>query len=191
MTCRTLLPHMQSRDLWCLCCFPFSKAAISCSVSVCRASRVDQGVTTAAVECCGRNVDPLLLRISFLPLAPGCLEGKPASYAVSVALSCSSFLQGSCHGIPAGNAAGVLLFPGMCKWPWMHVTWGNIGDACWQGTVGLGEGWAPEITWKAQLVPSAGLAVTGSGAAYWVCACCSFQLFWFKCETETVSTSEL
>lgn len=27
-------------------------------------------------------------------------------------------------------------------------------------------GWAPEITWKAQLVPSAGLAVTGSGAAY-------------------------
>lgn len=114
MTCGTLLPHMQSGDSWCLWCFPFSSPAISCSVSVCRASGVDQGVTAAAVGCCGRNVDPPLLRIGFPPLAPGCLEGKPASCAVSVALSCSSFLQGSCHGTPDRNAAGVLSFPGVC-----------------------------------------------------------------------------
>ncbi|KAM6272027.1 muscular LMNA-interacting protein isoform 3-T3 [Spheniscus humboldti] len=48
----------------------FSTPATSCSLSACRASRVDQGVTAAAAGCRGRNADPPLLRISFPPSAP-------------------------------------------------------------------------------------------------------------------------
>ncbi|XP_076189070.1 muscular LMNA-interacting protein isoform X8 [Aptenodytes patagonicus] len=47
----------------------FSTPATSCSLSACRASRVDQGATAAAAGCRGRNVDPPLLRISFPPSA--------------------------------------------------------------------------------------------------------------------------
>lgn len=63
--------HVQSRDWRRRWCFPFSTPATSsCSVSVCRASGVDQGATAAAAGCRGRNVDPPLLRISFPPSAP-------------------------------------------------------------------------------------------------------------------------
>lgn len=71
---------------------------------------VDQGVTAAAAGCCGRNVDPPLLRISFPPSALGRLEGKPVPYTVLAALSCSSFLQGTCYEITTRNTAEVLMF---------------------------------------------------------------------------------
>ncbi|XP_071597819.1 muscular LMNA-interacting protein isoform X8 [Heliangelus exortis] len=61
---------MQSRELLCLWCFPFSTPAPFCSLRVCRASGVDRGATAAAAGCRSRNVVPPLLRISFPPSAP-------------------------------------------------------------------------------------------------------------------------